>query len=105
MAIRDIIVFNIRRIIFIVNIIHFSCLVYDGKKKINLYKNFKNNIKLKKEKINYMDIIQDSNEKNDFINYHLEKSSNILIKKRNNFYTKTNNEINLMGRYFWQKMN
>ena len=33
-----------------------------------------------------MDIIQDSNEKNDFINYHLEESSNYLIKKRNNFY-------------------
>ncbi len=33
-----------------------------------------------------MDIIQDSNEKNDFINYHLEKSSNYLNKKRKNFY-------------------
>ena len=33
-----------------------------------------------------MDIIQDSNENNDFINYCLEESSNILIKKRKNFY-------------------
>ena len=55
------------------------------KKIINLYKNFKNNIKLKKEKINYMDEIQDSNENNEFI-YHLEESSNILIKKRKKFY-------------------
>ena len=40
---------------------------------------------MKKEKINYMDEIQDSNENNEFI-YHLEESSNILIKKRKKFY-------------------
>ena len=39
-----------------------------------------------KEKINYMDKVQDSNENNDFINYCLEESSNIQTKKRNNFY-------------------
>ena len=33
-----------------------------------------------------MDIIQDSNENNNFINYCLEESSNYLIKERNNFY-------------------
>ena len=33
-----------------------------------------------------MDIIQDSNENNDFINYCLEESSIIQIKKRNEFY-------------------
>ena len=33
-----------------------------------------------------MNIIQDSNENNNFINCRLEESSNILIKKRNNFY-------------------
>ena len=33
-----------------------------------------------------MNIIQDSNENNDFINNRLEESSNYLIKKRNNFY-------------------
>ena len=33
-----------------------------------------------------MDKVQDSNENNDFINYCLEESSNIQIKKRNNFY-------------------
>ena len=41
LAIRDIIVFNIRRIIFIVNIIHL--VLYDGKKKIILNNIFKNN--------------------------------------------------------------
>ena len=39
-----------------------------------------------KEKINYMDKVQDSNENNDFINYCLEESSNIQTKKRNKFY-------------------
>ena len=51
-----------------------------------LYMNFKNNIKLVKEKINYMDIAQDSNENNDFINNHLKESSINQIEKRNNFY-------------------
>ena len=48
--------------------------------------NFKNNIKLIKEKINYMDIPQDSNENNDFINNHLKESSINQIEKRNEFY-------------------
>ena len=48
--------------------------------------NFKNNIKLIKEKINYMDIAQDSNENNDFINNHLKESSINQIEKRNEFY-------------------
>ena len=48
--------------------------------------NFKNNIKLIKEKINYMDKVQDSNENNDFINNHLKESSINQIEKRNNFY-------------------
>ena len=33
-----------------------------------------------------MNIIQDSNENNDFINNRLEESSNYLNKKRKNFY-------------------
>ena len=33
-----------------------------------------------------MNIIQDSNENNNFINCRLEESSNYLIKKRNTFY-------------------
>ena len=33
-----------------------------------------------------MDIEQDSNENNNFINNHLEESSIIQIKKRNKFY-------------------
>ena len=41
---------------------------------------------MKKENINYMDIIQDFNENNEFINYYLEESSKFQIKKRNNFY-------------------
>ena len=39
-----------------------------------------------KEKINYMDKVQDSNENNDFINNHLKESSINQIEKRNEFY-------------------